>query len=217
MSSVLAYLLPCTCCRKGNVQHLKKKLCKLQLKNNCSCVIKFICTNSRLLSMETAFSYILRGELVMTTDYKDTLNLPRTSFPMRANLSKREPEYLKFWDEIAVNNKLKEKRKDSPDFILHDGPPYANGSIHIGTALNKILKDIIIKYKVMQGYRSPYVPGWDTHGLPIEHQVSLKLGDKLKDMSKLQIRKECAKYAMKFIDLQRKDFKRMGVTGERDK
>jgi len=166
--------------------------------------------------METAFSYILRGELVMTTDYKDTLNLPRTSFPMRANLSKREPEYLKFWDEIAVNNKLKEKRKDSPDFILHDGPPYANGNIHIGTAFNKILKDFIPKYKWMRGFRAPYVPGWDTHGLPIELHVLKSKGITLDDMDPVSLRKECTEYAYKYRDIQREEFKRLGVIGDWD-
>jgi len=165
------------------------------------------------LCPETDFSL---EENAVKMEYKKTLNLPKTKFKMRAKLTSKEPGYLDKWEKEDIYNYIQEERKESPDYILHDGPPYANGSIHIGTALNKILKDIIIKYKVMQGYRSPYVPGWDTHGLPIEHQVSLKLGDKLKDMSKLQIRKECAKYAMKFLDLQRKDFKRLGVTGEWD-
>ena len=104
----------------------------------------------------------------MATDYKDTLKLPQTSFPMRANLAKREPEYLDFWKDIDIYHKMLKKQEGKESFILHDGPPYANGNIHIGTAFNKILKDFIPKYKIMKGYYSPYVPGWDTQVLPIE-------------------------------------------------
>ncbi|MFW6263182.1 MAG: class I tRNA ligase family protein, partial [Thermotogota bacterium] len=109
-------------------------------------------------------------------EYKKTLNLPKTKFPMRAGLAKKEPEFLQKWEEMDLYNYLLTNRQDAENFILHDGPPYANGKIHIGTALNKILKDIIIKYKTMCGFKAPYVPGWDTHGLPIEHHVSKELG-----------------------------------------
>src|SRR3989304_5155063 len=104
-------------------------------------------------------------------NYKDTLNLPRTEFPMRADLAKREPEILDSWQKSGIYNRIREQYKSAPSFILHDGPPYANGDIHTGHALNKILKDIIIKYKTMRGFNAPYIPGWDCHGLPVEHQL----------------------------------------------
>lgn len=147
-------------------------------------------------------------------EYKDTLNLPKTSFPMKANLTKREPEILKEWEEKDLYSKIKSATKNQNKFILHDGPPYANGHIHLGTALNKILKDIIIKSKTMAGFRSNYLPGWDCHGLPIEHQVDKELGSKKKSVSILEKRKLCREYAKKFIDIQRKEFKRLGVFGE---
>ena len=108
------------------------------------------------------------------TNYKDTINLPKTEFPMRGNLPKREPETLAFWDEIDIYGKLRESGQGKEKWVLHDGPPYANGSLHIGHAVNKILKDVIIKSKTMDGYDSPYIPGWDCHGLPIEHEVEKK-------------------------------------------
>ena len=131
-------------------------------------------------------------------------------------MAKKEPEYLEKWKEMDLYNYLLKNRQDAQSFILHDGPPYANGKIHIGTALNKILKDIIIKYKTMRGFKAPYVPGWDTHGLPIEHHVSKELGSKINEMSKLEIREKCAQYAMNYVDIQREDFKRLGVAGEWD-
>lgn len=147
-------------------------------------------------------------------DYGSTLNLPKTKFKMKANLPQKEPEILKYWE----NEKIYEKSLEGKEleFILHDGPPYANGDIHIGHALNKILKDIILKYKRLRGYKAPYVPGWDTHGLPIELQVTKKLGSKLKDMSELEIRNKCKDHALKFVNKQKKDFKRLGVLGEWD-
>ncbi len=149
-------------------------------------------------------------------DYKDTLNLPKTKFPMKANLTKKEPEMLKFWKEIKLYEKLLDKRKDAEMYILHDGPPYANGHIHIGTAFNKILKDFIPKYKWMKGYKAPYVPGWDTHGLPIEHQVLKTMGKKKEDLSPVELREKCMEYALNFIDIQREEFKRLGVLGDWD-
>ncbi|MFZ3064751.1 MAG: isoleucine--tRNA ligase [Nitrospirota bacterium] len=147
-------------------------------------------------------------------DYKDTLNLPKTDFPMKANLSQKELEILKKWEDEKIYKKLAEKGKGKPKFILHDGPPYANGNIHIGHALNKILKDIIVKFKTMKGFYSPYVPGWDCHGLPIEHQVDKNLGPKKKELSKIEIRKLCREYAEKYINIQRDEFKRLGVFGD---
>ncbi|HOB15502.1 MAG TPA: isoleucine--tRNA ligase [Defluviitoga sp.] len=146
-------------------------------------------------------------------NYKDTINLPKTDFKMKANLSSLEPSILEKWRDINIANYLMEKRRDAEKFILHDGPPYANGDIHIGTALNKVLKDIVIKYKTLQGYNSPYVPGWDTHGLPIEHSVITELGEKAEQFDKLEIRKICEQFAMKYVDIQRDSFKRLGVIG----
>jgi len=147
-------------------------------------------------------------------DYKDTLHLPKTPFPMKGNLPVREKEMLAFWDSIGLYRKLIEARKDAPSFILHDGPPYANGNIHLGTALNKILKDIIVKSKFMSGYRADYVPGWDCHGLPIEHQIEKEFKAKKIAMPKLDTRNACRKYAEGFIDIQRAEFKRLGVIGD---
>ena len=149
-------------------------------------------------------------------DYRDTLNLPKTAFPMRAQLAKREPEILKFWEREKIYEKLSQKAKGRPKYILHDGPPYANGHIHIGTALNKILKDFIIKSKFMSGLDSHYVPGWDCHGLPVEHEVEKNLGKKKEDLSVVEIRKRCRQYAATFVDVQREEFKRLGVFGDWD-
>jgi isoleucyl-tRNA synthetase len=147
-------------------------------------------------------------------DYRDTLNLPRTEFPMKANLAKREPEILKEWEQKGIYHQLCDLAKGRPKYILHDGPPYANGNIHIGTALNKILKDIIVKSKFMSGFDSPYVPGWDCHGLPVEHEVEKSLGVKKGELSLVDIRKRCRDYASKFVDIQRIQFQRLGVFGE---
>jgi isoleucyl-tRNA synthetase len=147
-------------------------------------------------------------------DYKNSLNLPKTKFPMKANLSKREPEQLKKWEAIRLHDQVRNSSKGRGRFILHDGPPYANGNIHIGTALNKILKDIIVRSKQMAGYDAVYVPGWDCHGLPIEHNVDIEIGDKKKDLTLADIRRLCRQYAEKFIDIQREEFKRLGVMGD---
>ena len=147
-------------------------------------------------------------------DYKKSLNLPKTEFPMKANLAKREPEQLRIWEEIRLHEQIRIASEGRELFILHDGPPYANGYIHIGTALNKILKDIIVRSRQMMDYDSVYVPGWDCHGLPIEHNVDKELGLKKKDLSLADVRKLCRAYADKFIDIQRDEFKRLGVMGE---
>lgn len=146
-------------------------------------------------------------------DYKDTLNLPKTKFPMKANLPKKEPEILKFWEERKINDKAREKRKGAEKFVLHDGPPYANGPIHIGTAFNKILKDFINRYKFMRGYDVPYVPGWDTHGLPIEYQVLKANKIRKEDIEPVKLREMCREYALKFVNKQREEFIRLGVRG----
>jgi isoleucyl-tRNA synthetase len=159
----------------------------------------------------------------MATDYKNTLNLPRTGFPMKADLVAREPERLKKWQETGLYTKIQAARANAEKFVLHDGPPFANGDVHIGTALNKILKDIIIKYKTLRGFSAPYVPGWDCHGLPIEFKVSQEMrkgsagaSPAEKSFDAATIRKVCEAYARKYIDIQRTQFKRLGVLGDWD-
>ena len=149
-------------------------------------------------------------------DYKESLNLPHTDFPMKANLSRREPEILARWEGMELYRLLREQGKGRPRYILHDGPPYANGNIHLGTALNKILKDMIVKSRQMSGFDAVYVPGWDCHGLPIEHQVDRELGPRKASLTLVEIRRHCRAYAERFIDIQRNEFKRLGVLGEWD-
>ncbi|WP_071459375.1 isoleucine--tRNA ligase [Bacillus massilinigeriensis] len=146
-------------------------------------------------------------------DYKDTLLMPKTEFPMRGNLPKREPEIQQKWEEMNIYAKVQEKAAGKPKFILHDGPPYANGDIHMGHALNKILKDFIVRFKSMTGFDAPYVPGWDTHGLPIEQALTNK-GVKRKEMTVAEFRKLCEEYAYEQIDSQRSQFKRLGIRGD---
>ncbi|KUO52463.1 MAG: isoleucine--tRNA ligase [Desulfitibacter sp. BRH_c19] len=148
--------------------------------------------------------------------YDESLNLPKTDFPMRANLPKREAEFLQFWDEQKIYEQVQKKNQNKPKFILHDGPPYANGSIHLGTTLNKILKDFIVKYYSMSGYDAPYVPGWDTHGLPIEQQAIKNLGLDRSKIDVVEFRNHCRDYALKYVDVQREQFKRLGVRGDWD-
>jgi isoleucyl-tRNA synthetase len=149
-------------------------------------------------------------------DYKATLNLPRTEFPMKADLPRREPALLRRWEEMDLYGRLRAQGRNRPRFLLHDGPPYANGHIHLGHALNKVLKDIIIKSRQMMGYDCPYVPGWDCHGLPIEHQVDKELKAKGLALPQVEVRRHCRAYAEKFIDIQRQEFKRLGVLGAWD-
>jgi len=151
---------------------------------------------------------------ILSKDYKNTLNLPHTDFPMKANLTEREPIIMSFWEEKRIYEQIQEKNKKNKHYILHDGPPYANGPIHIGHALNKILKDIIIKYRSMKGFYSPYVPGWDCHGLPIELQVDKNLGKKKEEVNIPEKRRLCREYAAQFVDIQRDEFKRLGVLGD---
>lgn len=150
----------------------------------------------------------------MPTDYKNTLNLPQTDFQMKASLVQREPEIIKAWEESRIYEKIQRKNRGGRHYILHDGPPYANGHIHIGHALNKILKDIIVKFRSMQGFYSPYVPGWDCHGLPIELQVDKNLGDAKEKIGATEKRRLCREYASEFVDIQREEFKRLGVFGD---
>ncbi len=146
----------------------------------------------------------------MSQNYKNTLNLPRTDFPMKANLAQREPELLKKWEETRVYQQIQKTRANAELFVLHDGPPFANGDVHMGTALNKILKDFVVKSQTMLGKRAPYVPGWDCHGLPIEYKVVKES----RDLAPLEVRKRCEAFARKFIDIQREQFKRLGVFGD---
>lgn len=147
-------------------------------------------------------------------DYKKTLNLPHTDFPMRANLAQREPEMLRAWEEMDLYQRIVEQAKGKPKYILHDGPPYANGNIHLGHVLNKVLKDIIVKYRIMAGYDAPYVPGWDTHGLPIEQQVIKTKKVNRHQMDVLEFRRLCKEYALKYVEIQKEEFKRLGVIGD---
>ena len=146
--------------------------------------------------------------------YRDTLCLPKTSFSMKANLTQREPQLRKEWAKKNIYARIREARSGSPLYILHDGPPYANGDIHMGTVINKVLKDIVVKYKTMMGFDAPYVPGWDCHGLPIESKVTEELGDKVHQMSKLDIRRECMKYASKYVKVQSRQFQELGIFGD---
>jgi isoleucyl-tRNA synthetase len=148
----------------------------------------------------------------MSQNYKETINLPRTDFPMKANLAQREPELLNRWEETGVYRQIQKSRENAELFVLHDGPPFANGDVHMGTALNKILKDFVVKSQTMLGKRAPYVPGWDCHGLPIEYKVVKES----RDLTPLEVRKRCEAFARKFINLQRQQFKRLGVFGDWD-
>lgn len=147
-------------------------------------------------------------------DYKKTLTLPRTDFPMKANLPEREPQMLRRWQESGLYRELLRQRAAAPGWVLHDGPPYANGRVHFGTALNKILKDFIVRSRAMMGLRTPYVPGWDCHGMPIEHQVVRELGAKARSMTKVELRRRCRAWAERWIEVQRQEFQRLGVLGD---
>src|SRR3954453_115688 len=146
----------------------------------------------------------------MSQNYKETLNLPKTDFPMKADLVKREPERLAKWEAAGLYEQIQAARAEAELFVLHDGPPFANGDVHMGTALNKVLKDLIVKSRTMLGYRAPYVPGWDCHGLPIEFKVVKES----RGLSPLEVRQRSEEYARKFIDVQRAQFKRLGVLGD---
>ncbi len=153
----------------------------------------------------------------MPLDLKKTINLPKTAFPMKANLPQNEPKMLERWEQMGIYERIRQARKGAPHYILHDGPPYTSGPIHMGTAMNKCLKDFIVKSKTMAGFDAPYVPGWDCHGLPIEIKVDKELGGKKLQMAPTAVRAECRKYAQKYLDLQRKQFKRIGVFGRFDR
>src|SRR5687768_13200238 len=147
-------------------------------------------------------------------EWKDTVNLPRTGFPMKANLQAAEPDALARWEAAGLDATLQERRRGSPKFVLHDGPPYANGQIHLGTALNKILKDFVVKSRSMAGFDAPYIPGYDCHGLPIELKVDRELGPKKRDMSIADFRRACRAYADRFIGVMTEEFQRLGIFGD---
>src|SRR5215467_3441583 len=150
-------------------------------------------------------------------DLKNTLNLPKTDFAMKAKLPEREPQQLAAWEGMGIYRRILDARAGAPLFVLHDGPPYPTGEIHLGTGLNKILKDMIVKSKTMAGFRSPYVPGWDCHGLPIETKVEKELGGKTSKVNAAEFRRMCREYAGRYVEAHKRDFKRLGVFGQWDK
>ena len=152
----------------------------------------------------------------MANEYKDTMNLPKTEFPMRAGLPKREPDMLRAWYDMDLYREMVKRNEGKPDFVLHDGPPFSNGELHMGHALNKCLKDFINRYKSMAGYRVTYTPGWDNHGMPIESAIIKEQKLNHKAMSVADFRSACEAYANKYIDRQREGFKRLGVIGDWD-
>ena len=145
---------------------------------------------------------------------KETLNLPKTDFPMRANAVEREPLRMAHWQNQNIYQKMQEKNAKNESFILHDGPPFTNGDVHVGTALNKTLKDVITRYKNSCGFRTPYIPGWDCHGLPIEHKVSKALQKEKKEFDVLSLRQACQEFSKSFIETQRAQFQRLGVLAD---
>jgi isoleucyl-tRNA synthetase len=158
----------------------------------------------------------LHGPMTKTTDYKSTLNLPRTDFPMKASLPQSEPRQLAAWEAQGIYRRILASRKDAPLYLLHDGPPYPTGEIHLGTALNKILKDMVVKSKTMAGFRSPYVPGWDCHGLPIETKVEKELPGGKGSVPPAEFRRRCREFASRYVDIHRTEFKRLGIFGQWD-
>src|SRR5215831_12746865 len=155
------------------------------------------------------------SQVSKNVELKSTIHLPRTEFPMKADLPRREPVILDWWDAIGAYGKVRAARTGRPAFVLHDGPPYANGNIHLGQSLNKILKDFVVKSRSMMGFDAPYVPGWDCHGLPIENRVDKELGAAKAGMSTLEVRARCRAYAEKFIGIQKAEFRRLGVHWDR--
>jgi len=164
------------------------------------------------------FAAFVTGDMMPARpDLKGTLNLPDTKFPMKANLPQSEPKRLAAWEQEGMYEQIRATRRDAPTYVLHDGPPYANGELHLGHALNKCLKDFVVKSKTMAGFNAPYVPGWDCHGLPIEIKIDEKLGRKKLEMPAIAVRRACREYAQKYLDLQRTQFKRLGVFGRWDR
>src|SRR5690348_14559223 len=155
--------------------------------------------------------------MAKSIDLKSTLNLPRTDFPMKARLPEREPAQLAAWESAGLYGRILESRADAPLFVLHDGPPYPTGEIHLGTGLNKVVKDMIVKSKTMAGFRSPYIPGWDCHGLPIETKVEKELGGKTTKVSAAEFRRRCREYAARYVEAHKRDFRRLGVFGQWNK
>src|SRR5205085_7043790 len=193
----------------------------------CNRGLKFVCAFRELVHLIGSWTFFQRLPIMKKINHlgepdrvplelKSTINLPKTDFPMKANLPQNEPKLLGGWDQMGIYERIREARKGAPSYVLHDGPPYANGPIHLGTTMNKCLKDFIVKSKTMAGFDSPYVPGWDCHGLPIEIKIDKELGGKKLQMKPSEVRLLCRKYAEKYLDLQRSQFKRMGVFGRWD-
>src|SRR5277367_2758034 len=172
------------------------------------------CAFPRPATTERAFN---SSKMAKNLDLKSTLNLPKTDFPMKAKLPEREPEQLAAWEQTGLYDRILESRAGRPLFVLHDGPPYPTGEIHLGTGLNKILKDMIVKSKTMSGFRSPYIPGWDCHGLPIETKVEKELGGKTSKVPAAEFRRMCREFAARFVEAHKREFKRLGVFGQWDK
>ncbi|MDP6440044.1 MAG: class I tRNA ligase family protein, partial [Candidatus Brocadiia bacterium] len=149
-------------------------------------------------------------------NYKETINLPKTAFSMKAGLARLEPQVQKQWDEMGLYKMIREARAGREKYVLHDGPPYPTGDLHIGTGLNKVLKDFIVRFHTMRGHDAPYVPGWDCHGLPIEVKVLEELGERRETTSKSEIRARCRDYALKYVEVQKRQFKSLGVSGDWD-
>ena len=149
-------------------------------------------------------------------DLKATINLPKTAFSMKANLPQNDPKMLERWEGMCLYQLIRQARKGAPIYVMHDGPPYANDVIHLGTALNKTVKDLVVKSKTMAGFDAPYVPGWDCHGLPIEIKVDKQLGGKKREMAAIEVRRACRAHAEKYVDIQRTQFKRIGTFGRWD-
>ena len=150
-------------------------------------------------------------------DYNTTVLLPKTDFPQQARLTEMEPRIRARWEKEGLYERIVAARKGQTKWILHDGPPYANGEVHVGTGQNKVLKDMVVKFRTMQGFYSPYVPGWDCHGLPIEQKVMKELGEKAKSTEKAEVRRLCQEFALKYVDIQRRQFKSLGVLGDWDR
>src|ERR1700746_1247383 len=166
-----------------------------------------------LMSTLSKWSTIEKTVETTKIELKKTIHLPQTGFPMKASLAQLEPKLLKHWEDNGLYERIRDQRKGSRPYVLHDGPPYANGNIHLGHAFNKLLKDFIVKVKTMEGFDSPYIPGWDCTGLPIESRIDKELGPKKAQLTVPQFREACRKYAQKYVDLQREAFIRLGVLG----
>ena len=196
---------------------MSESVCRLRLRESNDFPFAKPQAANPILSDEVVLSIEMSTETAQKKSYKETLNLPQTGFAMEAKLVQNEPKRLQKWQEMGLYQKVLDAHKSDPKWVLHDGPPFANGDIHIGHLINKTLKDVIIRFRAMQGHQTPYVPGWDCHGLPIEHKIQQDLGSKLREMSVLDVRKRCFAYADRYVGIQSTQFQRLGILGEWDK